>query len=427
MKRLAIVLVPFLASGLIFSSIACGSGSEQATSAPGAQPSSTITSEPTAIPAPVEITIGNYTDKTGPSANPGSLINMALDDMVRYYNENELIPGVRFKVISYDSQADPAKDIPGYEWLKEHGADVLYTYIPSAPITLKPKLERDRLVLFSLVPAREATEPPGYVFGIGSPLIEQYSYTFLKWLAKNDPDFPTDRPARIGGAGWAADYMEALLRGAKEYAQAHLEQYDWAGGHLTNFTFTWQTEVEALKGCDYVFPPAMMNHFVEESQSSGYTGKFIGTAYHTAFFNFIDKGNLWGKIDGMRIIMSNSWWNEKSKVVDLAKELLEKYHPGQLEEVMRTSNGYLTVGTIYIIFELIRKTVNEVGPDNFSSQALYNAANDFSLTIDGRETDSFNETKRLSRNWFAIYDFDAEKRDLVRLNPNEWLNVVQEP
>ena len=427
MKKLTILLVPVLTSGLILSSLACESGSEEAPSAPLVQPSSTITSEPPEIPEPVEIIIGNYTDITGPSANASAVMNMALEDMVRYYNEEDLIPGVRFKVINYDSQVDPSNDIPGYEWLKERGADVLYTYLPSAPITLKPRVEEDKLVLFSLVPDREAMDPPGYVFGPGSALVEHHSYALLKWLAENDPDFPTDRPARIGGAGWATGYMDAAFEGAQEYVQAHPDQYDWVGGHITGFKFTWQTEVEALKDCDYLIPPMIMNQFAEQYRSSGYTGKFIGTALHTAFFSTIDKADTWDEIDGMLLIMPDSWWNEECEMVDLAKELLERYHPGRLEEMMRTSNGYLSVGPVYIIFELIRETVNEVGPENFSSEAMYDAASDFSLEIDGRVTDSFNETKRLSRNWFAIYEYDAEKRDLIRVNPGEWLDVIQEP
>lgn len=230
MKKLATLLVPFLASGLILNSIACDSGGEETTSTPLIQPSSTITTEPQVIPEPVEITIGNYSDKTGPAANAHSTIDMALEDMVRYYNEDELIPGVRFSVISFDSQTDASNDIPGYEWLKEHGADVFWTPMPSAPITLKPRVDKDMLALFTLAPHREAVEPPGYVFGVGSTLLEHHSYALLKWIAENDPDFPGDRPARIGGAGWSTGYMEAALKGAREYAQAHPEQYDWEGG-----------------------------------------------------------------------------------------------------------------------------------------------------------------------------------------------------
>jgi len=391
------------------------------------QPSSAVTSEPQVMLEPVEITIGNFTDKTGPSAAPLSLIAMALEDTARYYNEENLIPGVKFKVISYDGQLDPSNDILGYEWLKNHGAEVLFTAVPSAAITLKPRLEKDKLVLFTVVPDQEAVEPPAYVFCVGTTLCEYHSYTLMKWIAENDPDFPQNRPARIGGAGLPTPYMEATLRGAKEYARAHPDQYDWAGGYVTIFKFDWQTEVEALKNCDYVIPPSLMNQFIEQYRSSGYEGRFIGTAINLAFFDFIDQDDVWDEIDGMRIIMPNWWWNEESEVVALAKDLLERYHPGEAEEIMRNSNAYLSVNTAYIIFEFMRETLEKVGPENFSSQALHDAASDFSIKIDGMETDSFNENKRLSRNWFAIYEFDAEERDLIRLNPNEYLDVMQEP
>ncbi len=427
MKKLAILLVPFLASSLILSFIACESGDDETPLEPVSQPSSTITSESPEILEPVEITIGNYTDITGPSANAGAIVNMALDDMIQYYNEGDLISGVRFKVVSYDSQVNPSNDIPGYEWLKERGADVLYTFIPSAPITLKSRVEEDKIALFSLVPDREVADPPGYVFGPGTVLIEHHMFTLLKWLAENDPDFPTDRPARIGGVGWATGYIETACMSAEEYAQAHPEQYDWVGGYITGINFTWQAETEALKDCDYIIPPMIMTQFAKQYRSSGYGGKFIGTAFHTAFFNTIDKADTWDKIDGMLLIMPNTWWNEETEVIELAKELLQRYHPGRLEEMMRTSNGYLSVDPLYVMFELIRKTVNEVGPENFSSQAMYDAASDFSLEIDGRVTDTFNDEKRLSRNWFAIYEYDAEKRDLIRVNPDEWLDVILEP
>ena len=313
MEKLVILLVPLLLSALIAGSIACDSDNKEATPSPLVQPTGTITLEPQVTPEPIEITIGMYSDKTGPASNSQATMDMALDDMVRYYNEDNLIPGVRFKVVDYDSQLDPSKDIPGYEWLREHGADLIYTNIPSAPITLKSLVEKDEFMLVTGVPDRDAVEPPGYVFGAGSSLLEYHSYTLLKWLVENDPDFPKGRPARIGGAAWATGYMEAVFEAAKEYAQSNPEQYDWVGGHITNFAFTWEPEVEALKNCDYVVPPTMMNKFVEQYRSSGYTGKFLGTAVHTAFFNLIDDADIWDEIDGMRIIMPNSWWNEETR------------------------------------------------------------------------------------------------------------------
>ena len=100
---LAILLVVFISMG------ACNGNGEQ-TPLPLIQPS--VTSQtPTGDEA--VITIGNLTDFTGVSANAMEYINMALDDLVEYYNETNLIPGVRLKVESYDGQMNPARDIPG--------------------------------------------------------------------------------------------------------------------------------------------------------------------------------------------------------------------------------------------------------------------------------------------------------------------------
>jgi len=65
----------------------------------------------------VVITIGSLSDITGPASNAMTVINMALDDVVEYFNDENLIPGVELKVVTYDGQLDPARDIPGYEWL----------------------------------------------------------------------------------------------------------------------------------------------------------------------------------------------------------------------------------------------------------------------------------------------------------------------
>ena len=87
---------------ILLGSIACNDENEA--SAP--IPTTKITASPT--PEPVLITIGDLTDITGPGANALSLITMVLEDMVTYYNQQNLIPGVQLEVISYDGQFDPA-------------------------------------------------------------------------------------------------------------------------------------------------------------------------------------------------------------------------------------------------------------------------------------------------------------------------------
>ncbi|MCP4607431.1 MAG: ABC transporter substrate-binding protein, partial [Planctomycetes bacterium] len=131
----------------MLNSIACESDSEEANTEPVVQPSSPISSE---LQEPVKITIGNHTDVTGPASNAMEFITMALEDMVEYYNDQDLIPGVKFEVITYDGQYDPARDISGYEWLKEQGADLITTAVGPTAMILKSHLGNDRMALFTL-------------------------------------------------------------------------------------------------------------------------------------------------------------------------------------------------------------------------------------------------------------------------------------
>lgn len=406
--------------------VACGNNDkDNQTPLPTMQSTSTLDS--TQILEPATITIGNFTDITGPSSNPMSVIGMALEDMVKYYNEQNFVPGVELEMISYDGQMDPAKDVPGYEWLKEQGADLVFTSMPSTATTLKSVVDEDEMVLFTMVPDIGALSPPGYIFCTANTLGNYQSYTLLKWIAENDPDFPKDRPAKIGGAFWAEAYSQTFLDGMEKYCERHPEQYEWEGGYLNNFSFIWGAEVEALKDCDYVMPPGPMQHFVREYRDTGYTAKLIGTDFQIAMYGMVDDLDLWDESDGMLLIRTGPWWNEDVELIKLSNQLLHEYRPDEMDTIIRKGPGYQAVRGIYIMMEIITDTVETVGAENFDSQAIYDAAQSFSLTLYGIEDcHSFTDTKRTSLNYFGMYELRGAEKDIFRIDP-EWIPVVYEP
>jgi len=427
MKTLTVLLVPFLVLGLILSSIACGSGGEEAPLSPMVQPSSPISSEPPVTLEPVKITIGNLTDITGPSANALIIINMALNDLVEYYNSENLIPGVELKVITYDGQLDPSRDIPGYEWLKARGADLIFTCTPDTPLTLKSIVNKDKMPLFASNGYQEQLDPPGYVFIMGV-IPEHQAYTILNWIAENDWDYESDGPAKIGAASWVDGYSQSFIGAMKKYAEAHPDQFEWVGGYLNNFTFIWGPEVEALKDCDYVFPCLVPVAFIKEYRSAGYTAKFIFADPHAAFLSQIDDAQLWDEIDGTYLIRGGSpWWNEDGELVNLNKKLLYENHPDDAEDIMRTGASYATAaGVFYPMLEMIADAVEAVGAENFDSQALYDAAISYSLEIDGVERAGFTETRRYAFSNYLIYRASGIDEDMIRADEN-WMPHLVEP
>ncbi len=399
---------------------ACGGGGDDEP-LPLAQPAATM-EEMAVIPdEPVVITIGNLTDITGPGAGGVAMVDMSLEDLTAYYNENNLIPGVELEVISYDEEMDTARDIPGYEWLREKGADIIFSPVPGVPSNLKPRADKDKVVVFAVAASKEGILPPGYVFNLGvDPQNE--AYTLLNWIAENDWDYESNGPAKIGGAAWAEAYSETFIAAMKEYCSVHPDQFEWEGGYLTNFNFIWGPEVDALKDCDYVFPGVVMGSFVEQYREAGHTAKFAASDPSAAFLRLVK----WDDIDGMLFVKYPRWWNEEGELIDIINKIVREYHPDDADEIIRSGNGYLAINQIHAMFSIIANAAEVVGPQNLNSQAIYAAATSFVLTSDGVQRASFNEEKRNATDAYGIYEARSTEEDLFRLN-DEWCPAVCTP
>ncbi len=397
---------------------ACDDGDDDKT------PTPTTTAEP--INGSVTITIGNISDLTGPSSNPMEYINMALDDLVEYYNENNLIPGVQLKVVTYDGQMDPARDIPGYEWLRDKGADLIFTPIPATPVALKSRVATEEVVLFTMAADKNELLPPGYVFNLGT--VPQYdAYTLLKWIAENDWDYKTKGPAKVGGADWDNAHGCVLFAAMEEYCSAHPDQFEWVGGYVNHFSFNWGVEVEALRDCDYVYPGIIMQSFVKQYREAGCTeAKFIGNDTQAAFFAAVDDAQLWDEIDGMLFLKGSRWWNEEGEIVNMVKQLVHKNHPDEAEKIISSGVGYLAMNQMYPMFSIIADAAEAVGPQNLDSQAIYDSATSMVLRADGVQRYSFSEEKRDALDAYAMYEARVTEEDIFRLH-DEWYPTVRNP
>ncbi|NQT73915.1 MAG: ABC transporter substrate-binding protein [Chloroflexi bacterium] len=418
-----IILAIIVLSGLSF--VACGSSNETSVSDVVDEPQQTEEqSTQPQLEEELVITIGNLTDMTGPSSNAMSVIDMALDDLVQHFNTNILIPSVKLKVIQYDGQMDPSKFIPGYEWLKEKGADLIYSAVPSVAITIETLVNDDEIVMFAMAPDKAAIEPPGYIFCTGS-FTDHEVFSLLKWIAENDWDYQTNGPAKIGGASWNEPRGQSAMKAMEQYTEAHADQFEFAGGYLTNFSFTWGPEVEALKDCDYLYPPAIMASFVKEYRDAGHTAKLFGAGAHFSFINMIDDAGLWNEIDGMLVAAINPYWSEEDEIITLSKQLLNQNHPDEAEKIMRMGWTYTSIDNLYIMLDIIARTTESTGPANFNSQTLLETANSYTWTVDGVTRYNYTETKRYPYNYYRIYEAQAAEEDLFRIDPEPYYHIDQ--
>ncbi len=411
-----LVLVVMLAGLLLLTS--CSSDSKNETFDP-------LIQTKLETPQTVTITIGALTDQTGISASALQYIDMALEDTVKYYNENNLIQGVELAVVKYDTFYESTKFISGYEYLMaQEGVDVIVNFLPPGVPILKSRADRDKMPIFTMTANVQPGELEGsYMYCLAlAPTYE--AYTLLNWIAANDTDFPSNRPALIGGAAYTEAYSDVLFAAAKEYCEAHPEQYQWINGYLSDFKMTWDFELEALKDCDYIFTPSPPMTFVKSYREAGYDAKLLWTEIHTVFNGMFDedKLDLWDEMDGSYIILTSGWYNdENDPVVEMINSILYKNHSEDADKIRTSGGSYRTVMRANMICELIKETVERVGATNFSKEALTQTAN--SWTFDYGNTEefcNFTETKRFSQNYYVMFEIQVDHS-----NTHSWQHITR--
>lgn len=76
---------------------------------------------------------------------------------------------MRLHLVTYDTGYNAAKDIPGYEWVRERGAEVIFAGLPSAEV-FKPFASADKTPVVTLAVSKTMVDPPGWQF-VSIPLL----------------------------------------------------------------------------------------------------------------------------------------------------------------------------------------------------------------------------------------------------------------
>jgi len=375
----------------------------------------------------VVITIGEITDLTGPGSPAVIPLYYCLQDVVRYYNEEDLIPGVELDIVTWDNRYDPAREVPGYDWVREKGAELVVVVIPQSGVLLKPFADKDKIPIASLSTHKETFEPPGWVFNMSNSS-DMHVKTLMKWISEEH--WTGEGPAKIGMAGWSEPMILAMEEAMEEYCQEHPDEFEYAGTYKAPFgTPTWGHEVGALKDCDYIsavgFP---MGSFIEEFQRRGYSATFIDASAGAASYRgfFVDMLG-YEALDGTLTSNSYAFWSDDTPIVSLAKELLDRYRPGQAEEIIYAGLAYVGgIGNLAATFQILQNAIEKVGAENFDGQAYYDAAVKYRIggpLFEGYPEWGFSEPKRYLVDHLLIQEFSAEDEDIVSLS--DWLPLVK--
>lgn len=376
----------------------------------------------------VTITIGTITDLTGPAGPALVSLTWALEDLVKHINEEDPIPGVELRTLAYDCRMDPARDIPGYDWLRERGAKVIITPLEYTAIVVKPFAKRDQIPVFSLSASQPLVESPGWAFCLNT-FARWETLTVLEWVSDHW-DYVNDGIPKIGCIAPSVSAGIECEEAVKDHCQANPDKFEWVGSSLVPMgTVSWASEVAKLKGCDWLGLPLLdavsMSTFIEQFRAQGYTAKIFTQEALPAFRGFVVDKVGYEDIDGSLAAIATGWWNDPYPVVDLLEDLLYRYHADEAEDTIYSGIGYIGGGIQqYFILQILRQAIEEVGAKDFDGQALYDTVTEFKMVIQGFEEWGFSDTKRLCLDHVKIYEVSAEAEDLVAIS--DWIPMVED-
>ncbi|MCX5998522.1 MAG: ABC transporter substrate-binding protein [Chloroflexi bacterium] len=375
------------------------------------------------------IVIGNLTDLSGVAAPALTPMTWALEDVVKDLNARQVVPGVKLKVVSYDTAYNPAKFIPGYEWLKQQGAHVIVSVFNDCSETLKPLAATDKVAILCMATSLSMVSPPGWVFAFSAPASWSVRL-MLKWVIDHWDYTAEGRNPKIACVGWNDGFGTEQAQGTVAYCTAHSDKIAYVGTYLAPVgTMTWSGEAAQTKDCDYVclcatgaLQPAT---FAKEYREKGGTGIFISTEGASAYVGYIVDYAGWAAIDGSMNVQSWAWWNlTQWSEVQYIRDLLSTYHPADAESVIHAGMGYLGGAAMQrFAMDTVLAAIERVGAQNFDGQAYYDTAVNYTATWAGDQR-GFTADRRNAVNDFIVLKWSAADKDL-KLISGGWLPIPQ--
>jgi hypothetical protein len=254
--------------------------------------------------------------------------------------------------------------------------------------------------------------------------------TLMKWIWENHWN-QSQGPAKIGLWGWGEPAIYTIQVAMEEYIADNSGQFTDGGTCIVPFgSIVTSSDPYKLKDCDYItllgFP---MASFIKAYQDVGYSGAtFIDPSMGAASYRgyFVDLIG-YERLDGTLTSNSSPFWSDDTPIVNLAKELLERYRPGQAEEVIYAGLAYCGgVQNMVCTFQILINAIEAVGgAENFDGQAFYDAAVKFKTggpLFEGYPQWEFTDTKRYLVDSVIISEFSASAQDLVSISG--WIPLV---
>jgi len=329
------------------------------------------------------VTIGFLEDFTGTS---GYAHTECFAVLKQYFEmEENQIPDVTIRFLTYDTRMDYSRIVPGYKWMMSQGIDLLLMDIGTTAAMVRPQVENDHMPLLSLqgVPAVEGSDYIRILF----PAQNYICSAFVQWVTQVDWDYTEKgRPPKIGAmstAGYEAPQLEdAVIRDFMDKNPGKLIfEHLYCPATQVNFA----GELPKLEDSDYIFLMelygASLPNFINEAMNRGYAGKLFqfGDLWF-GFWDIIEGSVPLDSLDGALGIASYPIWTDDVWFISNAREMLLKYDPDEVDFQM--ANTFWTSGMLWgtALKNIVEQAVDKVGAANVDPAAMLDAMVNLQIT-----------------------------------------------
>ncbi len=356
-----------------------------------------------------EIVIGVLTDFTGTASFAVKPTINAMMDYFSMVEEEDPIPGVKIKFITYDTRLDYARITPGYVWLKGRGAVMMHIVNPADNEILIDRYAEDEIpVIGSQVQPTLLGNPWMFCFSSSNA---NETEVLMQWVMESW-DYDALGTPKIGHLGWTLMSTEYHQEGIDAAMKANPGKFDWVGVQRVPMgTTTWAGEVSKLKDCDFIVVSVvgpMAASFVKEARARGYEGNFLsGINAFPGYWDLVRAAVPEDELYGCYHAGHWPWWNEDVPFITKLKGAIQRYRSGEAEALMRSSGPLTGWAMGMLMTDAISRAVEEVGAENVDGTAIRDALAETNMTVPG---------------WGNPWRFTAEENFLARAERvYEWI------
>ncbi|MCX5998970.1 MAG: ABC transporter substrate-binding protein, partial [Chloroflexi bacterium] len=142
------------------------------------------------------LVIGFLDDLTGPAGFSVSHTLSSTQDYLKMAEEENQFPGLKVKLINYDTRLDYSRTVPGYVWLKGQGTQLLFMLTSTFVAQVRSSLERDNIPCFASG-AIPSTLGSDWIYSY-FPAQNYQSEAIVQWIIENWDYTTKGRAPKIG-------------------------------------------------------------------------------------------------------------------------------------------------------------------------------------------------------------------------------------